>query len=255
VLLANWNIFIYNKRFHRGLEFLLSKNPDIITLQEARKETIDYIKSKGYDAHFVNDTVKIRRKGLEQYIATFTRHPITQKSIFEYADKPIKSLLSVGYKILGNTEKHAALVTKIEVKNQTFNVLNMRLSAASGPTFRLDSFRKVSDYALGLENPIICGDLNTIQWDLVKAMTGWARGFKLKEYKIKEGPTLERMIKERQLRNHFSGQDTTVYGANIVKLPLQLDYIITNSQLLLENIEISRRSFGSDHKILFARTD
>jgi len=239
-----------------GLKHILAKKPDIICLQEANKKTVKILADAGYDTHVVDDALTSNpNKG--QFVATFTKLKITDRSKYEYSSYYSKSLLTKGYKLFRRDEKHEAAVTEVEIAGNKLVIFNLRLSTATGPEFRIKALEKIiCDFSNRLENIIVCGDLNVIEWRLFKTVTGWTREYKQEEYAINERNEVDKLFASVNLTNIFSGRNTIFFDPGVLKGPhLQLDHVVVGKSWKILNTNVTKKSFGSDHKILFAELE
>jgi endonuclease/exonuclease/phosphatase family metal-dependent hydrolase len=146
-------------------------------------------------------------------------------------------------------ECHTALITTTRLPDGThIRCVNARLSCAVGTTRRLQQFKTILKNTDQSIPTIYCGDFNIIDNRFFNLATGWARGFKKKDYLVDERRAFQKICDKHNITNIFKGNSTSIFKHPL----LQLDHILIPPSLSVVKKFISRKRFGSDHRMLFA---
>lgn len=248
MIIITWNVYGKNRRVAKLLDFAFSKNPDIICLQEIPFKALENLKNRqGYHIFYTEDIENVR-ENKNTYICTLTKQKPEKTDTLEYFDRETHSLLNdVLYKKINkNLEKHRATLTYLTFGQREVVITNARLSCAVGTNDRLEQFENMLKN-LNLENTnIVCGDFNVVDSKFFNRATGWIRGLKKADYLTNERQAFEKLCEKYKLKNIFLGAPTTIFP----KIKLQFDHILVSPELPVTHKEISRKGFGSDHKML-----
>jgi endonuclease/exonuclease/phosphatase family metal-dependent hydrolase len=252
--IITWNVRSGNKKILKLITFALAQKPDILCLQEVPYKTLQYLQSlKDYHVSYTYDFQNKFYTDRNAYICTVSKIKPFRSKIIRYFHKFEKSLLNrLIYQILlHKLEQHDAIISTIKIRDTSYSIINARLSCAVGTEKRLEQFQQILDQIPARTIPIICGDLNIVDGRFGNWTTGWFRGFHLTDYKINERRTFELMLSKNNFNNIFFRKNTTVYKP----IRLQFDHILIPKNLGVSHMEISKRSYGSDHKMLLVDID
>jgi len=247
--IITWNVRWKNKRIPKLLAYALDQKPDIVCLQEVPYKSLHFLRSiKGYHLSFTYDFQNRFYTEKNAYICTLSKlKPFSTKKI-QYFYKYGKSLMNkLLYQIiLHNLEQHDAIALTLKRPEATYTIVNARLSCAVGTENRLEQFEYILSHIPKGTIPIICGDFNIVDGRIFNWMTGWFRGFRLVDYRINERKAFNLVVMKNYLINVFSRKNTTIYSP----MRFQFDHILIPKYLQMTHKEISKKSYGSDHKML-----
>lgn len=242
-----------NTKMDKLLQYALSYNPDVLCLQEVPTLALEKLRSQEtYSIAHTHDFIN-QREGKNCYISTLSKDGFQKTEEITYFDKSIKSLLNnFFYKKLGkNEEMHKGLLTDFRFNNKEIRLINVRLSCATGPTNRIEQFKNVLKHLDKNKVNMVCGDLNIVDSIPFNVVTGWARGFKKREWLIDERKLFEEKCMEYGLTNIFRGITTVILPFPL----LQLDHILVPKGIKVKNKEVSKHTYGSDHRMLMVDLD
>lgn len=250
--IITWNIYWANKKIRQLLEYALSHQPDIICLQEVPSHILPYLQSHS-DYHLYS-TVNFQNPNRDKnsYICTLTRLPHAKAKEITYHDTYEPSLLNrIFYQTVHrHRELPNAILLHVFRNQKKYCIVNARLPCAVGIHTRLELFRMLLKKTHNT-SPIVCGDLNIIDGRIFNWISGWIRGFKRHDYRIHERKAFEMVVAKHKLVNIFYGMNTTIYRP----ARIQLDHILVPQHIRVLHKELSKRTFGSDHKMLLVDID
>jgi len=249
--IVSWNVFFKNKKIKKGIRSILSLDPDVICLQEVPNNIMPWLSSlPGYTVSSCFDWKHKQKDTQHAYVCTLTKNKPVRVESHVYDNGFSNSLLTKAYaSILHNEEQHMVLVITLTVRGKRIQIANTRLSCAIGTHDRLQELQTLIKKTKRLSIPTIyCGDFNVIDNKLVNRLTGWMRGYKHLDYLLDERGAFEELYRKEKLINIFRGKSTTIVNRPII----QLDHILTPFIYPIISHELSRKRYGSDHKILFA---
>lgn len=250
--IVTWNVLVTNKKRQKGIEHILTLDPDVICLQEVSKKTLDWLTClNGYTVNACYDWKNVRKEIRNTYVATLTKKkPLSVDSYVYDHDKPHSILGSFFYKkLLNNVEQHNVLVVTIPTHAGSVQIANTRLSCAVGTVDRLHEFETMVKKVKHQTTPTIyCGDFNVVDSSLFNRLTGWIRGFTKFDYRIDEREAFEEQYRRERLTNIFKGHSTTF----LAKPLLQFDHILLPDHAKVTYKHVLKKRFGSDHKMLVA---
>lgn len=248
--IVTWNIRKNNLRAKKAVQFALSQNPDILCLQEVSLNVLEYLREiPGYSLHASYDFISKNPKK-HGYTVTMTKFPVVNEMEIPYKEQPSKSMLDrfLYQKINRSIEQHNAILVTITQAEQTYHIVNTRLSCAINVRERLIEFKNLIT-RVPTDHPVIfCGDYNVSDSRIFNRLTGWVRGFKKPDYMIDERKEFEEIFSKFGLLNIFRGHSTSISNRPL----LQFDHILIPKNMSLQNKAVLKKRFGSDHKMLSA---
>lgn len=249
--IISWNVFFGNRKIKKGIRYILSFRPDVICLQEVPYTIMlwlhtipGYIVSRCFDS-------KHRHKSTKHiYVCTLTKKKPIRVKQHVYDNGFSNSLLTKLYtSFLHVKEQHNVLVITLVANRKRIQIANTRLSCAIGTHDRLQEFTTLIQKTKKSTIPTIyCGDFNVVDSKLFNRLTGWLRGFHIFDYRTNERIAFEILFAKERLLNIFSGKSTIFVNRPL----LQLDHILIPSLFTTKSHTLSRKRYGSDHRVLMA---
>lgn len=253
--IISWNVNNRNKKIKKGIRFILSLSPDVICLQEVPLNILEWLKTIAtYTVSFCHDWINSRSETKNCYICTLTKQkPIRVQSCI-FSPGPIRSILNtfIYMRMLHNVEQHRVLAITIKTSVGKLQIANTRLSCAPNIFSRLEMFHDMIQAVQRKTIPTIyCGDFNVFDSKVVKVLTGWLRGFHIFDYRINERIAFEILFAKERLVNIFRGKSTFIVNRPL----LQLDHILIPHSFIVTGHTLTRKRYGSDHRMLIADID
>lgn len=241
--IISWNLWCLNKDQKSSVEKILQYHPDIVCLQEVNPSLMGYLETlEGYDLVSATDFNSFK-KGLKK------EYKLVILSKLKILNKDAKNKFNVDHltrKSIWDTinrweESMEFQYIDIESNGKKYRIFNVHLEVAAGPRLRLmqldDTVKQFSNDGLNL----ICGDFNIYGRWWLNFMIGWAMGYRLDEYLVRERTIFEARYAELNLRNTFRNRPT------YPKYRLQLDHILLPFTAQVSDSEVIQDVFGSDH--------
>jgi endonuclease/exonuclease/phosphatase family metal-dependent hydrolase len=247
--IISWNTFVGNKRIQIGMRHILSLKPDVICLQEIPHRIMPWLSTiKGYTLSSCFDYEHHHLSTRHWYICTLTKQKPIRVTQHTYDNGFSNSLLTKIYtSLLHLEEKHLVLVVTMTIRGKTIQIANTRLSCAIGTHDRLQEFTTlIKKTKCPTVETIYCGDFNVVDSKLFNRLTGWIRGFKHFDYLLDERGSFEKLYIKEHLINIFRGKSTSLVNRPL----LQLDHILVPDTYRVQSYELTKKRYGSDHKIL-----
>lgn len=245
----SWNIRKNNRRAKKAVDFALLQKPDVLCLQEVSLSILEYLREiPGYSHHASYDFIS-RNPRKHGYTVTMTKFKTIDEMEIPYNQNPGKSLLnSVVYKKINRSiEQHNAIMITIKTEKKKLHIVNTRLSTAVNTRERLSEFYNLISRIPTDFPAIFCGDFNVSDSQIFNKLTGWFRGFKAPDYLINERNEFEILFKKYNLLNIFRGSSTSITNKPL----LQFDHILIPPSFKVQNKQIFKKRYGSDHRMLF----
>lgn len=248
--IITWNVRAKNHKIPKLLAYIKEHDPDVICLQEIPYHALIQLRRmKKYSLSYTYD-MKAKKKQDNRYTCVLTALPITSVQSISYSTPSNQSLWDriVYRKVFRFHECHTALIVEMTADTAPVRIISTRLSAVIGSLERI----RLADRLLRLTNKqainIVCGDLNIMDSKIMNIATGWARGFKLLDYGANERALFERLCTQYNLTNIFRGVPTWV--SNLFRV--QFDHILIPEHVSVKQKYVSKKLFGSDHRMLYA---
>jgi len=249
--IISWNVFVSNKKIKKGIHYILSLSPDVICLQEVPQRMMSYLRTRsGYSLSTCFDSKHHRTSKRHVYVCTLTRQKPISVTKHTYDNGFSNSFLTKAYtSLLHIEEKHMVLVVTLTVRRKKIQIANTRLSCAIGTHDRLQEFTTLIQKTKRSTIPTIyCGDLNVADSKIFNRLTGWIRGFDHFDYLLDEREAFEKLYEKEGLTNIFRGTSTSITNRPL----LQFDHILVPNFCTVEGNGLTRKRYGSDHKMLIA---
>lgn len=249
--IVNWNVFDRNRKILKGLEYIKTLEPDIITLQEFPEKHIEQLFEMFPESTIVKtfDFESVSNIGENTFLVNIIKNDLSPKTVTKkYSDfKPSSLLHSLLYK---NINKHVQrfnyLKTEIESEDNKISILNFHLPTSVNGRTRQRLIQVIFNELSGTEKVLVCADLNVSPNLYFDLFTGWAREYKYRDYKYNERNEVEKLFHGFNFENVFFGENTTtipkIFGT------FQFDHILSKG-INVQKKEILQ-NFGSDHKVL-----
>lgn len=250
--IISWNVFVSNRKIKKGIRAILSLHPDVICLQEVPHHIMSWIAHiPGYVLSSCFDSKHRRIKHI--YVCTLTKKTPSNVRRYNYDNGFSDSLLTKAYTaILHVKEQHDVLVVTLQVGKKKIQIANTRLSCAIGAHDRLQEFTTLIQKTKRATIPTIyCGDFNVVDSKIVNRLTGWMRGFSHVDYLLNERDAFEKLYEQEYLVNIFRGKSTSLVNRPL----LQLDHILVPHSFPVTGHALTRKRYGSDHRMLVADID
>jgi len=247
--IINWNLYYENKNLEKSLSLILSKNPDIICLQEFNYKKFSLLKKYKRYRFFHAKSFSILKKSFEEpgYLVVGLKKPIDGK--IKVTSTPKLYVNNWVKWFMGWNEGLGSLIMNIKIENKEIRLFNLHLSCAATPSQRLTEMKFFMKYLRPDGNNIVCGDFN-VSGKHYHKLFGWLFGFKLKDYFSNERKSFNHLFKKYELKNIFKNKITYPF------LNLQLDHILIPKKWgVLKKIVIKKSISYSDHFMLFSDID
>jgi len=249
--IISWNVFAGNKKIVRGIRFILSLHPDVICLQEVPQRIMPWIQTiPEYNVSSCFDSKHRHKSTKHIYVCTLTKKKPSRVTQHVYDNGFYNSLLTRLYtSFLHVEEQHIVLVITLLVRGKRIQIANTRLSCAIGTHDRLGELTTLIQKTKRPVTPTIyCGDFNVVDNKIVNRLTGWMRGFTHLDYLLDERESFEKLYQQEKLINIFRGKSTSIVNHPL----LQLDHILVPHSFPITGNALTRKRYGSDHRILIA---
>lgn len=246
--IISWNIWDKNKNLEESLALVFSKKPDIVCLQEFRKDQVSLLeKYPDYDYFLAEDISPLikHKLYLECYLVVMAKkeYKLSEAKI-SYPQQKKNSLL---YKILQVDEGREFIQLDIDFKNNKYRLFNVHFSSATNPAARINQLNAILNRFSDDRVNIICGDFNAFGKFLINLAIGWLYGFGLKDLFLNESKIIKKIIAGKKLKDIFADRITYLL------LKQKLDYMIIPQELPAEKTELCENSLQySDHYMLAA---
>jgi endonuclease/exonuclease/phosphatase family metal-dependent hydrolase len=248
--IISWNIRFNNRRAIQAIKSALLYDADVLCLQEVPQKALAWLrKLDNYSVNASYDFSHSRDPRKNGYICTVTKSEAVEATEVNYDHSEHRSILNrVFYRMMNHhTEHHTGLVVLISTPQGPVRIVNTRLSCAIGTRDRLTEFQTLLEHVSTDNIPtIFCGDFNVVDSKLFNRITGWLRGFKSFDYRINERGAFEALYKKAKLVNIFRGQPTMFFN----KPTLQFDHILVPQGTHIDDKQIPKKRYGSDHRML-----
>ncbi|MFC1722370.1 endonuclease/exonuclease/phosphatase family protein [Patescibacteria group bacterium] len=247
--IISWNVKQNNKKIKKLLKFLSSIDADIICLQELPHEALDYINNYFKDRH-ISSTLDFdaKLKSKNTYICTISKLKPYKYDDFSYYENSVSTILNNLFyeKVRKVKEQHKALRIFFTIKEKNICVINARLSCAIDPLGRIVQVERLLNYKCKDSTNIVCGDFNVVSSRFFNRVTGWMRGFNKNDYSLNEREAIEKLFYLNDFKNTFKDIGTMFVPSKL----FQTDHILVPSSTEYSYKEISKKRFGSDHKMI-----
>ncbi|MBI1362389.1 MAG: hypothetical protein GC134_00200 [Proteobacteria bacterium] len=237
VKLITWNIYRRNRHLDKLADFVRSLNADVLCLQEVPLTALPLL--EGTMPHMVTcREFEPHKKRMETQLVILSKHPLETHTRVEHGSPPATSRAA---KWSGKCEGKEFHFVDLMLNGQPIRVFNVHLPLKVPPSFRLAELDYLRKYLAADRKNFVCGDFNSFGGPLVNPSWGWYYGYTSRDYLIHERRHIEQMMAAHHLTNPFSGKRTHQM------LNIQLDYILTPSDVPLQNTQILSTRCGSDH--------
>lgn len=238
-----------NRKISSLLEHAVAQKADVMCFQELPYKFLKELKKiKNYKIIFIEDFINKNNKK-NSYLVSMSKIEISAKKTFKYCNRDVKSLLNtvIYKKFWKMTEVHKSLIMEIKHKNKIYSISNVHLACSVNPNSRLYFLKKmISNFNPKAIN-IIAGDLNIRDGKLFSLLTGFFSNYSLRQYFLDERKIFKQIIKKAKLKNPFSGYHTSIFPWTAI---IQWDHILIPNNVRIKKKVISKKSFGSDHKMI-----
>lgn len=252
--IISWNVNNRNKKIKKGIRYILSLRPDVICLQEVPQRMMLWLHTiSGYTVSKCFDSKHHHKSTKHIYVCTLTKQKPIRVKRHIYDNGFSNSLLTKLYtSLLHVKEQHTVLVATLQIRGKPIQIANTRLSCAIGTHDRLQEFTILIQKTKHPEIlTIYCGDFNIVDSKIVNRLTGWLRGFNHFDYLLDERGSFEKLYQQEQLVNIFRGRSTSLVNRPL----LQLDHILVPYAFPIQSHSLTRKRFGSDHRMLIIDVD
>ncbi|KKR02121.1 MAG: hypothetical protein UU25_C0024G0005 [Microgenomates group bacterium GW2011_GWB1_40_9] len=233
------------------MRYILSLHPDVVCLQEVSRLNKQWLSTiPGYTINSCIESKHNHPLEKHMYILIMTKQkPIFVKK-FKYDYAHHNSILTRLYAAFVHFEEmHHVIAVRLKVKGKQIQITNTRLSCAIGTSDRVQEFKTLVRKVKHKTIPTIyCGDYNVVDSKLFNRLTGWLRGFTRFDYLLDERASFEKLFKKEHLVNIFRGKSTSFVNRPL----LQLDHILVPKTFLVQSHLLTKKRYGSDHRILVA---
>lgn len=247
--ILSWNVSYTNRKISDLLEYAVAQKADIMCFQELPYRFLKELKKiKNYEIIFIEDFINKNHKK-SSFLVSMSKVEIGAKKTFKYYNEDAKSLLNkiLYKKVWEMTEVHKSLIIEIKNKSRIYSISNVHLACSVDPNSRLSFLEKMINNFNSKTINIIVGDLNIRDGKLFSLLTGFFSNYSLKQYFLDERKIFKQIIKKAQLKNPFSKHHTSVFPWTSI---IQWDHILLPSNIKIKKKIISKKSFGSDHKMI-----
>lgn len=234
----SWNIYNFNSSPSKALDFVLSKDADVICLQEVSTTFYTSLKTKYQGG--IYRSLDFIENGVEHYLVILTKLKVLS---FEKKELNKGEKISFVQKIFNWKEALSYQYVDIEEDSKRFRVFNLHLTNGSGMSKRNEELKTISnDLSSDIDN-ILCGDFNTF---LTPTLSFFIKPFYsiLKvDLKIKELEVFDKTINEYGLEDGLKGKDTF----NLFGVKFKLDHILLTKGKYKYITLVDKDRHGSDH--------
>lgn len=247
--IITWNVRAGNKKLHKLIHYTLEHRPDVICLQEVPQNALPLLlRIPSYTISSTCDLAS-RKKGRDRLTCILTRSSPSKVQTIRYGSPRKRASFwdRFVYQSLNHIKEcHTALVVELQSSDKIIHIISTRLTGVIGTR---DHIRQIDSIFRSLDSNVInifCGDFNIVDNIIVNVATGWARGYKLIDYVTNERKLFERLCQRYNFINIFKGISTWVIPK------IQFDHILVPKGITVHHYTVSKKRFGSDHRMLFA---
>jgi len=246
-----WNVWSGNRHCVESLNLILSRDPDIICLQELPKRFMDYkIFLSDYDLFFSLDykfyEKLYRRKSLSYLLIAVKKKYNARGRKLNLSNQ--KSKYSIMDNLTGWEECLESTVVEFEYDGETISLANLHLGLLPSPRTKLRQFAYVAGL-LKSNNIIICGDLNIIPRKY-SVFLYWVTGKFWSDFLFNERRNFESLFRGFNLKNVFRGSRTNSWPR------IQLDHILVPEEWRIRHKYVFHEAYSySDHAMLYLEVD
>jgi exonuclease III len=252
--IITWNLAFTNPRVIKSLEFLLSKDPDVVCLQEVKKEGLEFLKKqKQYQLFSIIDGDNANPKFTQNLVLMVkNKYKVENMQTYNYFGGKHNSLWDFMIKKVIKYEKnHEGMFVDLTVDNVPIRIFTFHLKWSCGPSIRFNEFEKILALkSLDREN-IFAGDFNIFSNAFYTPLGSLVFNYKKSDLFINERERFEKIFNDNNLINIFRGENTWPW----IGLKFQLDHILFNPKIKYYDKKVPKQKVGSDHKMIEVKLD
>lgn len=238
-----------NREFDRAFDFIARADFDIFCLQEVSEKFLERLRTLSCFIASRIDVERILPNGIERiFVVILSKRPIVAHGGIPFPDySPFLPLRTRAFirlmpsRFFSEIRNRSGLYADVATDGTSVRVFNLHLILAQS-AWRLKEFETAMAERDRARPTIVCGDFNTLEKPHV-TLLNWILGGRVRDALLytRERTHIERRFVEHELVNAHRGKMTHPLSRS------QLDHILVSRSFSIQNAEVLRDRFGSDH--------